>query len=172
MDAVIVWSWRPWLYQLECDNHASWEIWTYRLKPCNLGAVIVWGWKCTWRLWSSEIGRVLGGSWWMACQEIGLYSSVSWSATLGMSQCDFTLRCHAELADGGRSCRVICQKLMLHSGVNSWSCGWRENKQSWLDAVLSIYCTWCMLYSVYAALSICCTWCQLRIMEWRDRKAW
>jgi len=45
-----------------------------------------------------------------------------------------------------------------------------EDKQSWVDAVLGVCCTRCMLYSVYVVLDVCCTHCQLMIMAWRDRK--
>jgi hypothetical protein len=35
------------------------------------------------------------------------------------------------------------------------------DSQSWDDAVRSVCCTQCMLYSVYAVLSVCCTQCML-----------
>jgi len=63
-----------------------------------------------------------------------------------------------------------------------------EDKQSWVDAVLGVCCTECMLYSVYAVLGVCCTLCmlylvyavlgvcctrcQLMMMAWRDREGW
>jgi len=31
------------------------------------------------------------------------------------------------------------------------------DSRSWDDAVLGVYSTWCMLYSVYAVLGVCCT---------------
>jgi len=63
---------------------------------------------------------------------------------------------HGELADDGRSCWEPHQKLTLHSEVNSYSWKWREDKQSW----------------VYAVLGISCTRYQLLIMTWREWVEW
>jgi len=74
------------------------------------------------------------------------------------------LSSHGELADGSRLCTEVCQKLKLHSGVDSESCEWREFQQSWVDAVISVCCTQCMLYLVYAVLGLCCTRCMLYLV--------
>jgi hypothetical protein len=39
-----------------------------------------------------------------------------------------------------------------------------EDKQFWVDAILGVCCTRCMLYSVYAVLSVCCTRCMLYLV--------
>jgi len=39
-------------------------------------------------------------------------------------------------------------------------------------AVLGVCYTQCMLYSVDAVLGVCCGLCQLMIMTWRDREGW
>jgi len=66
----------------------------------------------------------------------------------------FDLSSHGELADGSRLCREARRTLMVHSGLNSKSWEWREDKQSWVDAVPGVCCTRCMLYSVYAGLGV------------------
>jgi len=51
---------------------------------------------------------------------------------------------------------ALMESWLLHSGVNMKSWEWREDKQSFVDAVLGV----------------CCTRCQLMIMSWRDREGW
>ena len=63
--------------------------------------------------------------------------------------------------NGGQLCREAHRKLKLYSGVNSYSGEGRKDKLSWLNAVLGVCGTWCMLYSVYAVLGVCCTRCML-----------
>ena len=55
---------------------------------------------------------------------------------------------HRELASGGRLYREARRKLTRHSGVNSELWEWMEDKQSWMDTVLGVCWTRCMLYSV------------------------
>jgi hypothetical protein len=51
--------------------------------------------------------------------------------------------------------------LKLHSGVNLKSCDRKEDKHPWVDDVLDVHGTQCMLYSVYLVLIVCCTQCML-----------
>ena len=44
--------------------------------------------------------------------------------------------------------REVRGKLTLHSGVNSKSREWRDDRQSYVYAVLGVFCTRCMLHSV------------------------
>jgi len=123
-------------------------------------AIIERGWRCTWRPWSSGIRGELWGSWW----EVRRVYSIDQVVILYPWECDkvtLPLSSHGELAGCCRSCRETHWKLKLHSGVNSQSWEWRKGKQSWVDAVLSLCCTWCMLYLVYAVLGVCCTLCIL-----------
>ena len=64
------------------------------------------------------------------------------------------LSSHGALADARRSWRVARRKLKLHSGVNSESWEWRENKQYLVYDVFAVYCSLCMLYSVYGVLGV------------------
>ena len=36
-----------------------------------------------------------------------------------------------------------------------------EDSRSWDDALCIVYCTQCMLHSMYAVLGVRCTWCIL-----------
>jgi len=153
-------TWRPWSCELGGCNRASLDI--------HLVAVIERVWRCTWRLWSSEFGDALGGR-----DEVRLdeyleavdgrlarcWDSIHQLVNSQPWECDnvtFPLSSQGELADGGRLCREVRRMLKLHSVVNSYSWEWREDKQSWVDAVLGVRCTRC----------------QLLIMSWRDGEGW
>ena len=66
--------------------------------------------------------------------------------------------------NGGRSWKEAHQEQKLHSGVDSSSWEWREDKPSWVEAVLGVCCTRCILYLVYGVLGVCCTWCMLYLV--------
>jgi len=67
---------------------------------------------------------------------------------------------YVQLTDSGETDRVVHRELVLHSVVNSWSWEWSTDKYPSADAVLRVYCTWCILYSVNAVLWECCTQCK------------
>jgi hypothetical protein len=71
-----------------------------------------------------------------------------------------------------------CDKVTLHLGSQR---GMLEAEATFRDQlvimrmkgrliILGVYCTFCMLYLVYAVLGVCCTWCHLTIMTWRNRE--
>jgi len=116
--------------------------------------------RCTWRPWSSEFGYALAGhdgarsgeylkavdrrraGCWDSIHQ--LVNSQPWK----YDEVTLALSSHGELAGGGRSCREARRKLKLHSGVNSQSSEWWEDRQSWDNAVLAVCSAQCMLYSV------------------------
>jgi len=88
LEAVVerIWryTWRPWSSELRDalrdPDRASVLM---HLEAMNMR---------TWTPWSSEFGRVLRGSRWMARRVLRLFSSVSELPTVGMWQGDFTFQ--------------------------------------------------------------------------------
>jgi len=132
-------TWRPWSCEPGGHNQVGLEIhleaviervWRYAHggnDDANMEAVIVQVRRHTYRLWSCKLGdrncasfdeylaAVNGqcaGCWdWIHL----LFNSPPWECDKVTS----SFSSHAELADGSRSCRKLCRKLKLHSGVKS-----------------------------------------------------
>jgi hypothetical protein len=86
-DALIEWvwrcTWRSWSCELDGHDWVNLEMHSKVLSK-QVG-------RCNWRPWWSKIGGELGSSQWEVRQVLmGLYSSVSLLATVGMWQGDFT----------------------------------------------------------------------------------
>jgi len=124
IERVCRYIWRPWSSEfgdaLRGHDRASLQM--------HLEAVIERVRRYTWRPWSSEIGPVLGGGRWTARQDsiYQLVNSQPW-------ECDkVTLPLKLLWRTGwwrliGREVRW---KLKLHSGVNSKSWEWRDDRRS------------------------------------------
>jgi len=113
-------TWRPWSCELAGRNRVSLQI--------HLEAVIEWVWRYTWRPWSSGIGRVLGGGRWTARRD-SIHQWVN-SQPWECDQVTFPLKL-LWITGWWRSIgREVRQKLKLHSGVNSKSWEWRDDRQS------------------------------------------
>jgi hypothetical protein len=135
----------------------------------------------TWRLWSSEIGWVLGGtqsrgSWWEAHCMLTLNSSVSELETVGMWPGDNIFEALMECwlvevnANGGTlddeaefRGQLVIIKRKGWSTILCECCNWCILYSVYI--ALSVYCTWCMLYLVYATLGVCGTWCMLHLVN-------
>jgi len=128
LQAVIerVWryTWKPWSSEFGDElggrDRASLEM--------HLEAMIERVWRYTWRPWLSEIGRVLGGGRWTARRDSihQIVNSQPW-------ECDkVTLPLKLLWRTGWwRSIgREVRRKLKIHSGVNSKSWEWRDDRQS------------------------------------------
>jgi len=94
----------------------------------HLEAAIERVWRCTCRPWTSEFGRVLGGGQWTALRDSihPVVHSQPW-------ECDkVTLPLKLLWRTGWwRSIgREVHRKVKLHSGVNSKSWEWRDDRQS------------------------------------------
>jgi len=130
-------SCRPWLCEHAGSNRASSEVY--------LEAVIERVWRYTWRLWSSEIARVLGGRRWLPRRD-----SIPQLVNSQPSEC-----------------HNVTSPLKILWWTGGWRSIGREVAQSWS------YIQWltrnhendgtsehlrCMLYSMYAALSVNLWW--------------
>jgi len=123
IQAVIerVWrcTWRPWSCELAGCNRASLEI--------HLEAAIERVWRCTWRPWSSEFGQVLGGSRWTVRQDSihQVVNSQPWECDKVTIPLELLWRTGWWRSIG----REVRRKPKLHSGVNSKSWKWRDDRQ-------------------------------------------
>ena len=96
----------------------------------HLEAMIERDWRRTWRrsIWSRQFGRE-------SRLELRLYSLVN----LWLSE---------------------CRELSTTRYAERWQTGWeRQDSRSWDDAG-----TRCMQYAVYTVLTVCCTWCMLYLV--------
>jgi len=141
LQAVIkrVWryTWRPWSSELgDALGGRDWASLEMLLE-----AVIERVWRYTWMPWSSEIGRVLGGGRWTAHRDSihQLVYSQPWECDKVTLPLKFLRRTGWWRSIG----REVCQKLKLHSVVNSKSYWERET----VDLGL-------MLYLVYAVVGV------------------
>jgi len=177
-EAVIeqVWrcNWRPRLSDLRdalggCDR----AIWEMHFDP-----VIRWVWTCNWiprlnklshplcgrdraslemHLYQAMIERDWRSTWtWSIWRRARCWDSIHWIVNWKQWEYDEVTWLWKILWRTGWWQSIgweVDRNLKGHSGVNLKLWEWRDDRQSQVNAVLGVCCTWCMLYLVYAALS-------------------
>jgi len=107
----------------------------------HLEDVIERVWRYTWMRWSSECGQVLGGGRWTPRPDSihQLVYSQPWVCDKVTSPMKLRWRTGWWRWIG----REVHWMLKLQPGVNSKLWEWRDNRQSSVYAVLSVFCTQC-----------------------------